>query len=119
MIIVIHEATQYEIGLIIKEWNYDYLLNYDTNKKIEELYKNYIGENISLIKMRKVNDDTYIIEGKKEKDICIYSNEFKKNIKEIFNYKNDKRINNKFERNLRFRYYLKEGLILPVEFTLK
>ncbi len=92
MIIVLYNATQQGNNVFIKEWDYNYGIRGEAMNTFEELFKEYIGEDLKLIKMKQIIYDTYVIENITINDLQAYSDRFKERATEIKRYKNDKRI---------------------------
>jgi hypothetical protein len=92
MIIVLYNATQQGNNVFIKEWDYNYGIRGEAMNTFEELFKEYIGEDLKLIKMKQIIYDTYVIENITINDLQAYSDRFKEKATEIKRYKNDKRI---------------------------
>jgi hypothetical protein len=92
MIIVLYNATQQGNNVFIKEWDYNYGIRGEAMNTFEELFKEYIGEDLKLIKMKQIIYNTYVIENMTINDLQAYSDKFKERATEIKKYKNDKRI---------------------------
>lgn len=92
MIVVLYNATQQGNNVFIKEWDYNYGIRGEAMNTFEELFKEYIGEDLKLIKMKQIIYDTYVIENITINDLQAYSDRFKERATEIKRYKNDKRI---------------------------
>ena len=92
MIIVLYNATQQGNNVFIKEWDYNYGIRGEAMNTFEELFKEYLGEDLKLIKMKQIIYDTYVIENMTINDLQAYSDRFKERATEIKRYKNDKRI---------------------------
>lgn len=92
MIIVLYNATQQGNNVFIKEWDYNYGIRGEAMNTFEELFKEYIGEDLKLIKMKQLIYDTYVIENITINDLQAYSDKLKERVTEIKKYKNDKRI---------------------------
>ena len=54
MIIVLYNATQQGNNVFIKEWDYNYGIRGEAMNTFEELFKEYIGEDLKLIKMKQI-----------------------------------------------------------------
>lgn len=105
MIIILYNATQQGNDVLIREWDYNYGIQGEAINTFEELFKEYIGEDLELIKMKQITYDTYVIKNMTINDLQAYSDKFKERATEIKKYKNDKRIT-EIRGNIRwfFRY---------------
>ena len=92
MIIILYNATQQGNDVLIREWDYNYGIQGEAINTFEELFKEYIGEDLKLIKMKQITYDTYVIKNMTINDLQAYSDKFKEKATEIKKYKNDKRI---------------------------
>ena len=95
MIIILYDVTQQGNDILIKEWDYNYGIRGKATNTFNELFKEYIGENLELIKMKQITYDTYIIKNMTINDLQAHSDKFKERAAEIKKYKNDKRITEK------------------------
>lgn len=92
MIIILYNATQQGNDVLIREWDYNYGIQGKAMDTFKELFKEYIGEDLKLIKMKQTTYDTYIIKNMTINDLQTHSDKFKERAAEIKKYKNDKRI---------------------------
>lgn len=92
MVIILYDIHVQGNDILIKEWDYNYGIQGGATNTFEELFKEYIGENLKLIKMKQITYDTYIIKNMTINDLQAHSDKFKKKAEEIKKYKNDKRI---------------------------
>lgn len=92
MIIILSDIHVQGNDVLIKEWDYNYVLRGEGTNALEKLFKEYIGEDLKLIKMKQIIYDTYVIESMTINDLRVYFDKFKEKLIEIKKYKNDKRI---------------------------
>lgn len=120
MIIVLYNATQQGNNVFIKEWDYNYGIRGEAMNTFEELFKEYIGEDLKLIKMKQIIYDTYVIENMTINDLQAYSDKLKERATEIKKYKNDKRITKLGgDVNWFFRYdFDTDKILLPVDIDM-
>ena len=83
MIIVLYNATQQGTNVFIKEWDYNYGIRGKAMNTFEELFKEYIGEDLKLIKMKQIIYNTYVIENMTINDLQAYSDKLKERATEI------------------------------------
>lgn len=86
----------------------------------EELFKEYIGEDLKLIKMKQIIYNTYVIENMTINDLQAYSDKFKERATEIKKYKNDKRITKtRGDVSWFFKYdFDMDKMLLPVDIDM-
>ena len=120
MIIVLYNATQQGNNVFIKEWDYNYGIRGEAMNTFEELFKEYIGEDLKLIKMKQIIYNTYVIENMTINDLQAYSDKFKERATEIKKYKNDKRITKtRGDVSLFFKYdFDMDKILLPVDIDM-
>ena len=120
MIIVLYNATQQGNNVFIKEWDYNYGIRGEAMNTFEELFKEYIGEDLKLIKMKQIIYNTYVIENMTINDLQAYSDKLKERATEIKKYKNDKRITkSRGDVNWFFRYdFDMDKILLPVDIDM-
>lgn len=120
MIIVLYNATQQGNNVFIKEWDYNYGIRGEAMNTFEELFKEYIGEDLKLIKMKQIIYDTYVIENITINDLQAYSDRFKERATEIKRYKNDKRITKtRGDVSWFFKYdFDMDKILLPVDIDM-
>lgn len=120
MIIVLYNATQQGNNVFIKEWDYNYGIRGEAMNTFEELFKEYIGEDLKLIKMKQIIYDTYVIENITINDLQAYSDRFKERATEIKKYKNDKRITKtRGDVSWFFKYdFDMDKILLPVDIDM-
>lgn len=120
MIIVLYNATQQGNNVFIKEWDYNYGIRGEAMNTFEELFKEYIGEDLKLIKMRQIIYNTYVIENMTINDLQAYSDKFKERATEIKKYKNDKRITKtRGDVSWFFKYdFDMDKILLPVDIDM-
>ena len=120
MIIVLYNATQQGNNVFIKEWDYNYGIRGKVMNTFEELFKEYIGEDLKLIKMKQIIYNTYVIENMTINDLQAYSDKLKERATEIKKYKNDKRITkSRGDVNWFFRYgFDMDKILLPVDIDM-
>lgn len=92
MIIVLSDIHVRGNDILIKEWDYNYVLRGEGTNILKKLFKEYLGEDLKLIKMKQIIYDTYVIENMTINDLQAYFDKFKEKLIEIKKYKNDKRI---------------------------
>ncbi len=92
MIIILSDIHVRGNDILIKEWDYNYVLRDEGMNVLEKLFKEYLGEDLRLIKMKQIIYDTYVIENMTINDLRAYFDKFKEKLIEIKKYKNDKRI---------------------------
>lgn len=92
MIIVLSDIHVRGNDILIKEWDYNYVLRGEGTNILKKLFKEYLGEDLKLIKMKQIIYDTYVIENMIINDLQAYFDKFKEKLIEIKKYKNDKRI---------------------------
>lgn len=92
MIIVLSDIHVWGNDILIKEWDYNYVLRGEGTNILKKLFKEYLGEDLKLIKMKQIIYDTYVIENMTINDLQAYFDKFKEKLIEIKKYKNDKRI---------------------------
>lgn len=92
MIIILSDIHVRGNDVLIKEWDYNYVLLGEGMNVLEKLFKEYLGEDLKLIKMKQIIYDTYVIENMTINDLRAYFDKFKEKLIEIKKYKNDKRI---------------------------
>lgn len=120
MIIVLYNATQQGNNVFIKEWDYNYGIRGKAMNTFEKLFKEYIGEDLKLIKMKQIIYDTYVIENMTINDLQAYSDKLKERTTEIKKYKNDERITkSRGDVNWFFRYdFDMDKILLPVDIDM-
>lgn len=120
MIIVLYNATQQGNSVFIKEWDYNYGIRGKAMNTFEKLFKEYIGEDLKLIKMKQIIYNTYVIENMTINDLQAYSDKLKERATEIKKYKNDKRITkSRGDVNWFFRYdFDMDKILLPVDIDI-
>lgn len=120
MIIVLYNATQQGNNVFIKEWDYNYGIQGEAMNTFEELFKEYIGEDLKLIKMKQIIYNTYVIENMTINDLQAYSDKFKERATEIKKYKNDKRITKtRGDVSWFFKYdFDMDKILLPVDINM-
>lgn len=120
MIIVLYNATQQGNNVFIKEWDYNYGIRGEAMNTFEELFKEYIGEDLKLIKIKQIIYNTYVIENMTINDLQAYSDEFKERATEIKKYKNDKRITKtRGDVSWFFKYdFDMDKILLPVDINM-
>lgn len=120
MIIVLYNATQQGNNVFIKEWDYNYGIRGEAMNTFEELFKEYIGEDLKLIKMKQIIYNTYVIENMTINDLQAYSDKFKERAIEIKKYKNDKRITKtRGDVSWFFKYdFDMDKILLPVDIDM-
>lgn len=120
MIIVLYNATQQGNNVFIKEWDYNYGIRGEAMNTFEELFKEYIGEDLKLIKMKQIIYNTYVIENITINDLQAYSDKFKERATEIKKYKNDKRITKtRGDVSWFFKYdFDMDKILLPVDIDM-
>lgn len=120
MIIVLYNATQQGNNVFIKEWDYNYGIRGEAMNTFEELFKEYIGEDLKLIKMKQIIYNTYVIENMTINDLQAYSDKFKERATEIKKYKNDKRITKtRGDVSWFFKYdFDVDKILLPVDIDM-
>lgn len=120
MIIVLYNATQQGNNIFIKEWDYNYGIRGEAMNTFEELFKEYIGEDLKLIKMKQIIYNTYVIENMTINDLQAYSDKFKERATEIKKYKNDKRITKtRGDVSWFFKYdFDMDKILLPVDIDM-
>lgn len=92
MIIVLSDIHVRGNDILIKERDYNYVLRGEGTNILKKLFKEYLGEDLKLIKMKQIIYDTYVIENMTINDLQAYFDKFKEKLIEIKKYKNDKRI---------------------------
>ena len=92
MIIVLSDIHVRGNDILIKEWDYNYVLRGEGTNILKKLFKEYLGEDLKLIKMKQIIYNTYVIENMTINDLQAYFDKFKEKLIEIKKYKNDKRI---------------------------
>lgn len=92
MIIILSDIHVRGNDVLIKEWDYNCIMRCEGMNVLEKLFKEYIGEDLKLIKMKQIIYDTYVIESMTINDLRAYFDKFKEKLIEIKKYKNDKRI---------------------------
>ena len=92
MIIILSDIHVRGNDILIKEWDYNYVVRNEGTNALERLFKEYLGEDLKLIKMKQIIYDTYVIENMTINDLQAYFDKFKEKLIEIKKYKNDKRI---------------------------
>lgn len=92
MVIILSDIHVRGNDILIKEWDYNYVMRGEGTNILKKLFKEYIGEDLKLIKMKQIIYDTYVIENITINDLQAYSDRFKERATEIKRYKNDKRI---------------------------
>lgn len=120
MIIVLYNATQQGNNVFIKEWDYNYGIRGEAMNTFEELFKEYIGEDLKLIKMKQIIYNTYVIENMTINGLQAYSDKFKERATEIKKYKNDKRITKtRGDVSWFFKYdFDMDKILLPVDIDM-
>ena len=120
MIVVLYNATQQGNNVFIKEWDYNYGILGESMNTFEELFKEYIGEDLKLIKMKQIIYNTYVIENMTINDLQAYSDKFKERATEIKKYKNDKRITKtRGDVSWFFKYdFDMDKILLPVDIDM-
>lgn len=92
MVIILSDIHVRGNDILIKEWDYNYVMRGEGTNILKKLFKEYLGEDLELIKMKQIIYDTYVIENMTINDLRAYFDKFKEKITEIKKYKNDKRI---------------------------
>ncbi len=92
MVIILSDIHVRGNDILIKEWDYNYVMRGEGTNILKKLFKEYLGEDLKLIKMKQIIYDTYVIENMIINDLRAYFDKFKEKITEIKKYKNDKRI---------------------------
>lgn len=92
MIIVLSDIHVRGNDVLIKEWDYNCVMRGEGTNILKKLFKEYLGEDLKLIKMKQIIYDTYVIENMTINDLQAYFDKFKEKLIEIKKYKNDKRI---------------------------
>ena len=92
MVIILSDIHVRGNNILIKEWDYNYVMRGEGTNILKKLFKEYLGEDLELIKMKQIIYDTYVIENMTINDLRAYFDKFKEKITEIKKYKNDKRI---------------------------
>lgn len=92
MIIILSDIHVRGNDILIKEWDYNYVLRGEGTNILKKLFKEYLGEDLKLIKMKQIIYNTYVIENMTINDLQAYFDKFKEKLIEIKKYKNDKRI---------------------------
>lgn len=120
MVIILYNATQQGNNVFIKEWDYNYGIRGEAMNTFEELFKEYIGEDLKLIKMKQIIYNTYVIENMTINDLQAYSDKFKERATEIKKYKNDKRITKtRGDVSWFFKYdFDMDKILLPVDIDM-
>lgn len=120
MIIILYNATQQGNNIFIKEWDYNYGIRGEAMNTFEELFKEYIGEDLKLIKIKQIIYNTYVIENMTINDLQAYSDKFKERATEIKKYKNDKRITKtRGDVSWFFKYdFDMDKILLPVDIDM-
>ena len=120
MIIVLYNATQQGNSVFIKECDYNYGIRGKAMNTFEKLFKEYIGEDLKLIKMKQIIYNTYVIENMTINDLQAYSDKFKERATEIKKYKNDKRITKtRGDVSWFFKYdFDMDKILLPVDIDM-
>ena len=120
MIIILYGATQLGNDILVKEWEYNYGLFGEATNTLENLFRDYIGESLGLIKMQQINYNTYVIKDRTTDDLKICSDKFKEKAEEIKRYKNDKRITNENGGVCCFykHYFNTNNMFLPVDIDM-
>ena len=90
----IREAKPPANGIMISRWVCRNILNWADEKKLEKVYKEYVGKNLEYleIEITKENSEFYTIKNKSLEDIEMLSRVFCEDLQNIKNYKKDKRI---------------------------
>lgn len=83
MIIILSDIHVQGNDVLIKEWDYNYVLRGEGTNALEKLFKEYIGEDLKLIKMKQIIYDTYVIESMTINDLRVYFDKFKEKLIEI------------------------------------
>lgn len=92
MVIILSDIHVRGNDILIKEWDYNYVMRGEGTNILKKLFKEYLGEDLKLIKMKQIIYDTYVIENMTINDLRAYFDKFKEKLTEIKKYKNDKRI---------------------------
>ena len=92
MVIILSDIHVRGNDILIKEWDYNYVMRGEGTNILKKLFKEYLGKDLELIKMKQIIYDTYVIENMTINDLRAYFDKFKEKITEIKKYKNDKRI---------------------------
>ena len=92
MVIILSDIHVRGNDILIKEWDYNCVMRGEGMNVLEKLFKEYLGEDLELIKMKQIIYDTYVIENMTINDLRAYFDKFKEKITEIKKYRNDKRI---------------------------
>lgn len=92
MVIILSDIHVRGNDILIKEWDYNYVMRGEGTNILKKLFKEYLGEDLELIKMKQIIYDTYVIENMTINDLRAYFDKFKEKITKIKKYKNDKRI---------------------------
>ena len=92
MVIILSDIHVRGNDILIKEWDYNYVMRGEGTNILKKLFKEYLGEDLELIKMKQIIYDTYVIENMTINDLRAYFDKFKEKITEIKKYRNDKRI---------------------------
>ena len=116
MIIVLYGVHVQGNDILIKEWDYNYAIRDGAINIFKELFKEYIGEDLELIKMKQITYDKYIIRNMTINDLQVYSDKLKEKAIEIKKYKNDKRVTEtRGDVGGFFRYVDMDKVFLPVD----
>lgn len=116
MIIVLYDIHVRGNDILIKEWDYNHIIRDEAINVFEELLKEYIGEDLELIKMKQITYDTYIIKNMTINDLQTYSDKLKERTTEIKKYKNDKRATTtRGDVGRFFSYVDMDKVFLPVD----
>ena len=120
MIIVLSDIHVRGNDILIKEWDYNYVLRGEGTNILKKLFKEYLGEDLKLIKMKQIIYDTYVIENMTINDLQAYSDKFKERATEIKKYKNDKRITKtRGDVSWFFKYdFDMDKILLPVDIDM-
>ena len=120
MIIVLSDIHVRGNDILIKEWDYNYVLRGEGTNILKKLFKEYLGEDLKLIKMKQIIYDTYVIENMTINDLQAYFDKFKERATEIKKYKNDKRITKtRGDVSWFFKYdFDMDKILLPVDIDM-
>ncbi len=83
MVIILSDIHVRGNDILIKEWDYNYVMRGEGTNILKKLFKEYLGEDLKLIKMKQIIYDTYVIENMTINDLRAYFDKFKEKITEI------------------------------------
>ena len=61
MVIILSDIHVRGNDILIKEWDYNCVMRGEGMNVLEKLFKEYLGEDLELIKMKQIIYDTYVI----------------------------------------------------------